>query len=522
MSDSFVKQRLPLFFALLCILALIPIWSVAVVPLQDYPAHMARMHILVNLQDLPRLQEIYRVQWDAIPNLAMDIVVPLLSNVFSIFTAGKIFVSIIIIMWIAGPLVLHHALFGNVSFWPLLASFFAYNQCLLIGLLNFNFGAGLLFFVLAAWVYSKNWPSIPRIALFSVLATILYFSHFIAFAIYGLAVVAYEVGRTYQEDGFRQVKRVAAHGSIVLAQFVAPAAILLFLSPTKGKLEPTASIHWGGLWDRLMALRSSLWFDGGAADYLAFLFVGAVFLYPLVRGSLKVHRAFLWSLVLLSLVALLIPMGLDGPGLRHIRIPPVLAAMIFAGTRWTGAPARRAGPLVVALALLLFLGRSAAMVDRWQLQDAQIAEFREAISKIEQGSAIFSVTSGTRGRAYRRAGGDSLLHIVSYATIDRSAFVPSVFADPDLQPIRQVEYYWETYGRAAPLRWDVLPDLARGEVEEPHKLIEWDKKYDYLAVLNVEHLDLPAPDCLSLVHTGSFFTIFEVKKSEPSEACYEP
>jgi len=84
---------------------------------------MARMHILVNLHRSPVLQNIYEIHWCFLPNLAMDVVVPLLSKIMPLFDAGRVYVSVIVVMWITGPLVLHHALFDRVNVWPLIASF---------------------------------------------------------------------------------------------------------------------------------------------------------------------------------------------------------------------------------------------------------------------------------------------------------------------------------------------------------------------------------------------------------------
>jgi hypothetical protein len=500
----------------------IPIWLVLNVPFLDYPGHMARMHILVNSGDNPILREIYQVKWEIIPNLAMDLMVPALADQMPLFVAGKLFVSLIIVMWVLGPLALHHALFGKVSYWPLVASFFAYNQCLVSGFLNFSFAAGFLFFVLAAWVWCRNGPAIYRILLFTVLATILFFCHFIAFAIYGLAVVGYEAGRIHEEGGFRQIRLLVERSCIVSAQFLVPVVIFILFSPTIDKLVPTGGIEWGGIEGRLSAVRSVIWAENGVFDYLAFAFTAGVFLYALVTGSLVFNRPFLGSLAVLSVAALLTPQELSGQSVRHIRIPPVLAAMFFAGTRWRAGAANRVAPLVVALGLAIFLGRTVWTAVRWQSLDEQIAEFREALAEVREGASLFLVTAGPTGQEFRLAGGGALLHMADYGTIDRSAFVPTVFADPGVQPIRMVDHYWQNYRRPHPTtaRWELLPELALEYPENPPTLAGWVKKYDYVAVLNIWQTELQSTECLRPIHSGSFFTIFEVVKSVDPETCW--
>ena len=455
-------KSLPVVYVITCIILIAPIWLVSDLPLQDYPAHMARMHILSTLDENPILQEIYRIDWQPIPNLAMDLILPSLALAMPLAVAGKVLLSTIVATWTIGPLAVHHALFGRPSYWPLVASFFTYNQCLLYGFVNFSFGAGLSFLVLAVWIRSRSGSIAPRIVLSSALATILFFCHFIAFAIYGLAVVGYEAAEALQDGGSRRLRLLAERLCIALAQFVIPVSIFLLLSPTKNDLIPTAEIDWGGIEGRLAAVRSVIWFDNGVFDYLAFAFTASVFLYALVTNSLEFSRPFLGSLALLSVAALLTPSGLDGPGLRHIRIPPVLAALFFAGSRFKGEMPDRIKPAVIALGLAIFLARTASTAVRWQALDEQIAEFREALSDIREGASLLMVTVGPADHAFRRAGGGSLLHVADYATIDRSAFVPTVFADPGVQPIHLADHYWENYRRVPHRQGAVGPSAGDG------------------------------------------------------------
>lgn len=512
--------------ALACAVALVPIWSVEFPPLQDYPAHMARMHILANLEQSPALQAIYEIRWQFLPNLVMDVLVPPLSRILPLFDAGRVFISAIIIMWIIGPLALHRALFGRVSFWPLIASFFAYNWCLSKGLLNFAFGAGLSFLVLAAWVGCQNWPALRRLILFSVLSTVLFFCHFIAFAIYVLAIMGYEAGRTFQTRATTETKQMLWHWGLVLGQFIIPLLIFTLLSPTKGEIVLTGSIHWGGLWSRLKAVLSPVLFEWGPIDYLTILFAGAVFLYALITRSIKVHPAFLWTLILLSIVAIVMPTGLDGPGLRHIRIPPVLAALFFAGTVWSGKMPSRAGPTIFALFALLFVTRAAITTDRWQLQDARITEFREEAAKFEEGSSLFLAFNGEIRPDYLRTNANAVLpflHLADYATIDSSAFSPSLFADLGIQPIRRKGAY-EALENNMVNEWDQILRLAHeGQPPDPNlgsadpNLINWPRNFDYVVVVNFEQGELASKDFLSVFHAGSYFVIYKIEKPPISE-----
>jgi len=83
-----------LILVLISMIVVIPLWSTNIPPSLDYHNHLARQHILVNLQDSEILQTFYQEKWYAAPYLAMDGIVQLLSNYFTVETAGKIFLSL--------------------------------------------------------------------------------------------------------------------------------------------------------------------------------------------------------------------------------------------------------------------------------------------------------------------------------------------------------------------------------------------------------------------------------------------
>jgi len=497
-----------------CIAALVPIWSVVHLPLIDYPAHLARMHILANLAQSPALQNIYEIHWGLLPNLAMDIVVPPLSKIIPLIDAGRVYVSAIVVMWITGPLVLHHALFGRVSLWPLIAGYFAYNESLSFGLLNFSFGGGLVFFALAAWIYGQKLPRLWLLLLSCLSASTLFFCHFIAFGAYAIAVVGYEAGQSFRRGKFLCLRPLSARWVLVLAQFVVPAVIFIFFSPSVADIVPTAAVDWGGLKGRLSAARSTVMFEWGPIDYLVLFFAASVFVYAIATRRLTAEPAFLWTIGLLFVVSLAMPTGVDGPGLKHIRLPPILAVCLFAGTRWSDNAGRRAGVIIFALASILLVTRVGITTDRWQLQDARITEFRQASAKIAEGSALFLAPSGDSRRGLWRTDLDSFypfLHIADYTIIDRSAFTPSVFTDRERQPVWQTEHYWSNFGRSRPIvAWKAVRDRR----STLRYLKMWPQKYDYVTVVHFGQQDMKVPAFLTILHTGSYFTIFEIDKAK--------
>ncbi len=74
------RRAVALGFLLLSLIAVLPIASVHLPPILDYPNHLARMHILAALPGSADLAHYYRAVWTPIPDLAFDAVVPALAD----------------------------------------------------------------------------------------------------------------------------------------------------------------------------------------------------------------------------------------------------------------------------------------------------------------------------------------------------------------------------------------------------------------------------------------------------------
>ena len=86
-----VRNQVLLASLLILGTVLVPVWSVTYPPLTDYPNHLARMYILMMDGANRFLNNYYVIRWAAIPNLAMDLIVPTLGRFFGVLTAGKLF-----------------------------------------------------------------------------------------------------------------------------------------------------------------------------------------------------------------------------------------------------------------------------------------------------------------------------------------------------------------------------------------------------------------------------------------------
>jgi len=88
-SSGISGGQIAILFAALTLLISIPIWTHPLPPLSDYVNHLARMHVIATLQTNPVLANFYELNWQVIPNLTMDLIVPQLARLMNIYLAAK-------------------------------------------------------------------------------------------------------------------------------------------------------------------------------------------------------------------------------------------------------------------------------------------------------------------------------------------------------------------------------------------------------------------------------------------------
>src|ERR1039458_6937224 len=159
-AQGFSVPQIAVLFAAFTMLISIPIWTHPLPPLSDYVNHLARMHVIATLSTNPLLSSFYEIDWQVIPNLTMDLIVPLLARVMNVYLAGQVFIVLMFALIISGTLALNRALIGRWSTLPLFAFPLLYNYVFLVGLMNYIFGIGVALWTLAGWVAVRErvWP----------------------------------------------------------------------------------------------------------------------------------------------------------------------------------------------------------------------------------------------------------------------------------------------------------------------------------------------------------------------------
>jgi hypothetical protein len=129
---------------------LVPVLVAQVPPLTDYPNHLARLWLLDGGADVPPVSGMYRITWDTLTNIGIDLLAVGLRPLFSYEVVGRLSVAAAVLLPPVGGVVLWRALHGRFHWWQLSFGLLAWSLGVLTGFLNFEIGLGLALLAAAA------------------------------------------------------------------------------------------------------------------------------------------------------------------------------------------------------------------------------------------------------------------------------------------------------------------------------------------------------------------------------------
>ena len=498
------------------VLLFLPIFSVVVPPLGDYANHLARMHILATYAESPALQANYVVSWRLAPYLGMDLIVPQLTRFLSIYTAGRVFLCVCLLLFVLGTAAIHAALFRRFSPWPAMSALFAYNYVFALGFVNYLFGAGVWMFAFAGWIVLSRGKARWRIVGGSILSLAVFFSHFFAFFGYALCVGAYELG-VWLSVRDRNIGGLLRRAIAAGCQFILP--FLIVIRIPKG--QEGGITQYGTAAEKLTALLSPAAFPGARFDVAILAFASALLAIGLLSGRLRLAPAMKLPLAMLGAVSLILPHVLFGVWAMDDRLPVVFVFLLIAGSSWQGMSMRVAIPLFGAMMVLL-AANMGSILWAWRPIGAQYDEFRAALKVIPLGSRVIAFREDAGIDPSQRRGPFFLYaQLPALAVIERDAYLPFLFKNP-MMPVRAapaLRAIDSPHGHPI-----ALPDLIEGAdaVKGPAMLSkpddfgrrnywgDWPFHYNYAVELSFGAK--PAlPTLLELVKAGHFFNIYRIK-----------
>ena len=486
----------------------IPVATHPLPPLSDYINHLATAHVVDAIGSDPDLQRFYRIEWQPIPNLMMDLVVPALHRFMDIYLAGRIFTIAIFVFILSGTLALNRALMGRWSALPLIAGPFLYNGVLLVGVMNYLFGIGLALWGLAAWVAlrERSWPW--RFAVSTLFVLALFFCHLFALGLYGLELLAFELHRLWALPG--SPGRVGAWAARLI-DFVAtgvpflPALLLLITGPTWDSAGIPAYWDLAGKVDGVM-LAIGIYYPGVAYALIALIVVAAA----LARFGRVLHfHPVGWALMGVgAAIYLALPRVLFAAHLADQRLPIGLAFMLIACISVDLHDRRLRTGFVALLAVMLALRLTEVQIV-WNDLSRGPTEALRAVRSIARGARVLVVHGDRSSTGLISDLG--LMHIASLATIERSALVSTAFT-VEGKHILQVRDEFRPFVDSQDGTPPSLPYfLAAADGPGPYYFSDWPQHFDYVFVLFTKPgAPIPDPLRLTLVDGGRHFQLYRV------------
>ena len=475
-------------------LLLLPLWIVKYPPLLDYPNHLARVFILTHIND-PNYQfsQYYTATFGAYPYLTMDVLLLGLQKVTTIFTGGRIILSLCVLgVPLAAWFFVRQANPENVSLacWGLLS---AYNIFFFWGFVNWQLSMALVLVVAGLWIRFLARPTIARWLALLVIVTLLYFTHLQGFGLAGLVVTAYAA---LTRKTLRDIVRALAGG---WALFLPGTSLHLITRIATRETSAAWAMNFHPLsdkWDRLY------FFMQGVSPRL-----DAVTMLVLIGCTLIAwwrNREFKWNHPWPAIVGGLFLLYWIFPGYgvnwagddADVRLLPfilmLLPAMVYVG--------RRARWLAL-VACLLFCARSATVIRTFRAEQPELAGIARAFSMTPPNARVLPVIESRDDEPQVRP----YAHFWAYGIVERGWFATYLLTIKNVTTVQvksnlaRPEGFWD-------LNYEEDPD--------------WDKvadDYDYVWAFHVPQYKEDLDEIGDAIYESGDLRLYRIRKDRPKD-----
>jgi hypothetical protein len=421
-----------------------PMLLTDVPPLLDYPNHLARLMVLADNGADPILASFYKPSWGIIPDLGIDALGTPLMWILPVHVAGRVILSVVLLLPVLGAVAYSRALFGRATWWSLGAALVAYNACYMQGFLNFIAGTGLALLLAASWLRGRDTHPARTLAIAMAGAVVLFFCHLMGLLFYALLIGSAELARLpiWLRDPRRLVLRVAYAASI----FVVPAALYLS-SELNAMAEETVFLPVDKKFAQLLEPFASYSLSLDIAT--AVLLTGGLVL-AAAAGRLRIPARSAVALGLVALIYVAAPSEYKGTYNLDMRFVVYGGYLMFCGVAPAGFRPRTAKLLMAGVAAL-FLVRMAILSDVWAGHNQDLAQLRAVLAHVQPGSRVFvtDVKPEENPEYWENADRARWLsnglrmdpHWAALVLIERQAWWPYLFANASQQPIRNRKVY---------------------------------------------------------------------------------
>jgi hypothetical protein len=521
---AFGGRTIAILFVVLLAMTAIPVLLHPLPPLSDYVNHLARMHVIAAINSDPDLSRYYEVDWQVIPNLMMDLVVPQFERLMNVYLAGQLYTLLSFALIASGTLALHRRLFGNWSVLPLLAFPLLYNNLFLVGTMNYVAGIGLMLWAVTTWITLRERSWLVRLPVSAAFVLALFFCHLFALGVYGLALLAFELHRLW--TSYRQARaasRVLARRRLpgLAVDFVATGLPFLPVLPLL-TMSPTWGLWKGFSWELAGKIDGLIYVIEVYSHSVALLLIGiAAFLagWALRDRALSFHPFGIAIVAVGAVMYMVLPRMLFDTYMADQRLPISLVFILLACTDLDLRQRTVRRGFVVALLAVVAI-RVAEVEDKWQQLSPGVQSFRQSVQLIDRGAKVMVAYADPDGGGALTDFG--LVHADCIALIERSALVTTAFTVVGKQVMHVRPDYRgqvDTADGTPPAVEELVRIADRTDSGAQQYWRHWTADYDYLYVLFTEgNFVNPDPAHLAAIFVGRRFVLYRIQHGQLAAA----
>ncbi|MBV8753599.1 MAG: hypothetical protein JO328_12145 [Hyphomicrobiales bacterium] len=492
-------------FALLAAASLCPVVLVPIPAMLDYPNHLARMYLLSRVGTADA-NPFYQVVWAAYPNLAMDLIVPLIARLIGVETATRIFYLLSQILVIMGAVTIERVVKGRFHIAGFFALIFLYSLPFAWGFVNFEFGLGIALCGVAAYLAAQERAWHWRFGINLIFVIALFAAHFFALGLYGFTIGLHEMWRAW----VRKVPPAAIAARLAILA-IPPAVGLGLMLGSGGAIggdDTDWFLHFKPLWLFATLNGYSLMLSAVAtAALLGMIYIAAK------RGLLRFEPAGTWLAAGFALLYLAMPSRLFATSFVDVRVI-VAAALILPPFVSLSLPDRRWRLAAACGAIVLILANLAMAAFVWMSYRADYAAMIDSFGKIDKGAFVLIAHSG-------EADDPPMKNLTEYPIYNAptlavhyaDAFVPTFYAAAGKQPVIPRPAYRRLqvpYGGIAPIA--ALKAIAEKPAPDaPDFVRSWPRDFDYLYVIGPAIAN-PMPNLLDELYAAPRFALYKIRK----------
>jgi hypothetical protein len=418
---------------LAAIIAAGPLVLCAPAPIQDWPSHLSRVHILAQMLSGPSAwHRFYEVKTFFLPNVVLDAVLLGFLNLgLPLNLAAVAFLLLTYALFLLGFCAIAATQQAFDASKVLLACVLFFNTSLFWGFLNFQFGLALLLLLIAFWLHLETRRPL-RFAVAMIGAVTVFFCHLVAAVAFVVLLASIEFAQFIRAPSWRTLplNTTGAAGAAVIVA-------LLLASPTShDSLTSMIFVNAGSIagiveWKLSLlpkaVMGAGFWADMATAGSVTLAVLGSFFV-----ARIRPNHIAIAAILAGTALYIAAPTAIGrGALLDHrLAVLPLIFAAALSRFDW-----RSRGAYLTAVAFLagIVSVRSVLILRDWRQAEAVVQGYAMEAASLPPGSTIMTAL-GRHEVPWFRLWSPPIMQIASRAALD-NMFVPTVFADPTQQPL---------------------------------------------------------------------------------------